>query len=196
MERVEPDGAAGWHCSGAAGIREIRLPGLDHARPPCAPAPAAGTIQPGPERAGEVLCGRGAAVAGAVAGRRRGGPLPRRSEQLLRLRSGAHLPQQPDAHLAFTDGDLLDRDRLRRRGAISRPLAACRRATLVRRLDARAVRRLRGGDRSVCWASGWDFRNCSVLGGSGSATRVGSTWNSADCGKSCWWWVCWCGLRC
>ena len=54
-------------------------------RPSRAPASAAGASQPGPARAGEVLRGRGAAVSGADAGRRRDRALPRRSRQLLRL---------------------------------------------------------------------------------------------------------------
>ncbi len=60
VERAEPDRAAGRHRRGAAGIRQIRLPGLDHSRPSRAPATAAGAIQPRPARAGEILRGRGA----------------------------------------------------------------------------------------------------------------------------------------
>ena len=38
VERAESDGAAGRHRRGAAGVRQIRLSGLDHSRPSRAPA--------------------------------------------------------------------------------------------------------------------------------------------------------------
>ncbi len=102
---------------------------------------------PGPERAREILRRRDTAVPRADTGRQRRRSLPRGSGELLRLRPVDDPSEQPAADLASAAGDLLDRDCLCRGGAVPRAFARHRRAALVRRLGARAVRRVRRGDR-------------------------------------------------
>ena len=147
MERAQSGCLARRHCGGPAGIRQIRLSRLDHPRSPCPPAGDSWQREPRPARAGQVLCRGVAAVPDADAGRWRGRTLPRRSGQFLRIAPRTDFPQQPAAHLAFADRDLLDRHRLRGRRLVPRTFAARGRAALDRGCNSSALRRVCAGHR-------------------------------------------------